>query len=78
MQDSLLQNPETQQFKNHNKPENSGQELEGTGVRVVPAGPGAGRQVVAPTLQSQGFSLGKLIYDPKKGSCRTGQTVSKY
>lgn len=47
-------------------------------MRVVPAGLETRRQLVAQMLQNQGFffSLSKLIYDPKEGSCRTGQTVS--
>lgn len=45
-------------------------------MRVVPPGLETGRQLVAQTLQNQGFFPSKLIYDPKKGSCRTGQTIS--
>lgn len=45
-------------------------------MRVVPAGLETGRQLVAQMLQNQGFFPSKLIYDPNKGSCRTGQTVS--
>lgn len=45
---------------------------------VVPAGLETGRKLVAQMLQNQGvfFPPSKLIYDPKKGSCRTGQTIS--
>lgn len=40
MQDSLLEILKHTAFRNHNEPEDSGQELEGTAVRVVPEGRG--------------------------------------